>query len=396
MSIKAYNPVWAYHQAVRRAATRWQQQELISAPQLAAIEAAHPLSYSRPTLFIRVGIFLFTLLACSTSTGLITLLTGFREGSFVGAGLIGGLLSLAVLELVIRESQLYHSGADNALLYFALGCLISTVVYVVGTATPALYRFSLANSFLTLVLVPTIGLLVLAVVRYADRWVAAAAYGALLVWLANGLLQFGAGRLLLPFALMLTAVAGYALVQHLIRRPDYLYYKPCYDLLKALLLATFYLGGNYLVVREGNAALSEAGASQQIPFAGLFYFFTAGIPLLYILVGLRRARRTWLILGLLTLAFSLYTVRFYRSLLPPEVAAALAGAVLTGFTVWAFRYLRTPRHGLTATAPADDKQQLFNLESLIVAQTAHVPAPQAPGFEFGGGSSGGGGADGSY
>jgi len=34
------------------------------------------------------------------------------------------------------------------------------------------------------------------------------------------------------------------------------------------------------------------------------------------------------LMGLLALAFSIFTLRYYRSLLPPEVAAVLAGAVL--------------------------------------------------------------------
>jgi hypothetical protein len=61
----------------------------------------------------------------------------------------------------------------------------------------------------------------------------------------------------------------------------------------------------------------------------------------------------------------------------------------------ALRYLRTPRHGLTA-APDDEATPHFNLESLIVAQTAHVPAAPEAGFQFGGGHSGGGGANSTY
>jgi hypothetical protein len=157
-----------------------------------------------------------------------------------------------------------------------------------------------------------------------------------------------------------------------------------------------YAAGNYLVVREGNAELLGGGSpSQQIPLAPLFYAFTAGIPLLYIVLSLRRHDRLLLTMGLLTLAFSTYTLRYYRSLLPPEIAATLGGAVLLLGALAALRYLLTPRHGLTAAADKDATPQ-FNLESLVVAQTAHVPAAPEVGVQFGGGQSGGGGAEGTF
>jgi len=403
MSIKAYNPDWAYFAAVQKLAAHWQKQALITPVQHEAIKAAHPLGFAQPHLFIRIGIFIFTLVGCFSCSGFVSLIfyDGLQDSSFAVAGLLCGLGSLFVLEMAIRGSQLYHSGADNALLYFTLGCFVFVIFYVIGESTPPpySYHFSLGNPYVTLALLPMAGLLVAATVRYADRWVAALAYLTLLTLLTSLLLQVELGRVLLPFAVMLASAAAYFLLQRLAQRPDYLYYKPCLDLVKALALGTFYLGGNYLVVREGNALLSDnpfLPVSPQIPLAALFYLFTAGIPLLYIYVGLRRPHRLWLITGLLTLAFSLYTLRFYRSVLPPEIAATLGGAFLVGLTFWAFRYLRTPRYGLTAAAPDDDQQQLFNIESLIVAQTAHAPTPQAPSFEFGGGSSGGGGAEGSY
>ncbi len=291
---------------------------------------------------------------------------------------------------------------DNALLYIALGCFVFLLFYAAGKVAPEpyYYSFSLASPYLVLVLLPTLALLLLATVRYADRLVAVAAYLTFLLLLTNSLLQLSVGRLVLPFVLMLASVAVYALVRRLTKRPDQLYYQHCLSLLKALTLVTFYLGGNYLVVREGNAALSEMSVSTQISLAWLFYFFTASIPLAYTLVGLRRADRIWLLVGLLSLAFSTYTLRYYRSLLPPEIAATLAGTGLVLFVVWVLRYLRPPRHGLSAhldSVSADKAYSALNLESLIVAQTAPAAAPPEPaGFEFGGGQSGGGGAEGRF
>ena len=166
-------------------------------------------------------------------------------------------------------------------------------------------------------------------------------------------------------------------------------------MLKVLALVVLYLAGNYLVVREGNAALHNLSVSAQVPFASVFYALTAGIPLLYIVLGLRRADRPMLLLGMLALAFSVFTLRQYRSLLPPEIAAVVAGAILTVMAGALLRWLRPARFGLTSEA--DDEPRHFNLENLIQAQTAHAPtAPASSGFEFGGGQSGGGGATGQF
>lgn len=180
-------------------------------------------------------------------------------------------------------------------------------------------------------------------------------------------------------------------------RPDYLYYRPSLLVLRALALAGFYLAGNYLIVREGNAELAGGyGPSPQVPLAPIFYLLTAAIPLLYLYLGLRRHDWLVLLVGVLAVAFSIFTVRYYHAIMPPELAATLAGLVLIGLSLAALRYLRTPRHGLTAAAD-DEATPHFNLESLVMAQTAHVPAaPTETGFQFGGGQSGGGGADSSY
>ncbi|WP_022825418.1 hypothetical protein [Hymenobacter norwichensis] len=408
MPVKAYNPRWAHHQAMQAAAGTWQQRGLLTGPQLAAVQAAYPLDYYRPNIFLRVTLFLFTGLGTLAGSGFLGLFLYeglFRESSsrqeevlLVVTALLSAAACLFVLEAAIRSSRLYHSGVDNALLYATLGWLVFVVLYVTTSNTPVSYYggFLLFSPYLTAALLLILALLLAATSRYADRLVAAAAYCTYLLLLANISLRIPGGRLLLPFVLMLASGGAYLLVRRLTHRPDYLYYKPCLTLLKALTLLTFYLGGNYWVVREGNGLLSDAPVSGQVPFAWVFYVFTAVIPVAYVVVGLRRFDRIWLWVGLLIVGFSLFTLRYYRSLLPPEVAATLAGSVLVATMLWVARYLRTPQHGLTAASDGDEDNQKFNLESLIVAQTATVPQPEAPGFQFGGGSSGGGGADGSY
>ena len=391
MSFYAYPPTWAQGDALRAAAHRWQRRGLLTPAQQAAIAAAHPAPYFRPNNWLRVVLFGATCLGASTGLGFLILVTDAKLSS-LAYSLLALLAAVGALEWLIRESRHYRSGVDNALLYGALlawGC-------VVGFAGERYLSDSLVSPWLWLWLLPVLLALLAALGRYADPVVAAAALVVALLLLANGLLQSSAGRLLLPFAVMAASGALLLALRRLPARADYFYYRSAGLVLRTLGLATLYLAGNYLVVREGNAALLGGGRpSAEIPLAPLFWAFTAGIPLLYIILGLRRHERLLLSLGLLALAFSLFTLRTYHALLSPAAAATIGGAVLLAGALAALRYLRTPRHGLTAAANGDAEPHI-KLETFVTAQTAHAPAAPAASFQFGGGHSGGGGAEGQY
>lgn len=392
MATKAYNPAWARHAAVRQAAARWQKQGFITPAQHTAIEAAHPLDYYRPNIFLRIGLFFFTCLGALAGAGFIGMITEFNLPAIC---LACGLGAFFLLEAIIHNPpRHYASGFDTALLYIGLVNVAALLAYGYEQALPSSYTRDFDSPATGLLLVPLLALFAAATVRYADRLVGAFTYLLYLAIVANVMLQSAIGQALLPFAIMLASGGAYLLFRRLSRRADADYYQPALMLAKVLALATFYLGGNYLVVREGNAVLHHQYESTQVPFAPLFYLFTVAIPLLYIVLGLRRHNRPMLLLGLLVVGFSIYTYRHYRSLLPVEIALSLGGLVLIAFAAWALRYLRTPRHGLSAAS--DDEEPHFNLESLIVAETAEVPAAQPTGFAFGGGGSGGGGATGQF
>ncbi|MBO2011965.1 hypothetical protein [Hymenobacter negativus] len=398
MKLQAYPLDWPFTTALRARAARWQRQQLVSPAQLAAIEVAYPLAYYRPVWPLRVGLFIFTWIALGMMGGFSLLLTDGH--SPIAAGLFFCGACFAMLELMIKERRFYHAGVDNALLYSGLASAVSLLYYIFSDHLwpfNGSYHLDLGGSFLVLLLI--LALLVAAVLRYADGIVTAAAFVAFLLIVALFGLNSPLGQALLPFLMMGAATSALLGYRQLTRRlaGTYLadYYARCLLMLKVLALAVLYLSGNYLVVRETNAELHHQFKSEQIPFAPLFYALTAGVPLLYITLGLRRADRSMLLLGMLALAFSLFTLRYYHSVLPPEIAAVAAGTLLTILAGSLLRSLRPARYGLTSLP--DDEPRHFNLENLIQAQTAHAPsAPAGGGFEFGGGQSGGGGATGQF
>ena len=397
MPLKAYNLAWPLATAVRQRVARWQRQQLLSAARQARIEAAYPLDFYRPAWPIRVGLFLATCLAISTGSGFVAAWSGiFYNISFPwilsGLLLVGGCVFM--LEHFIRVKKHFRSGVDNALLYSALGGVALLVFYIFDTYVYAYSPLSVSPMQTFWPLLGVLAALLAAVVRYADALVAAGAFGVTITCGAILALQSPLGHALLPFLLMLAAAALLLGQGRLARRPDAGYYRSALLTTKALALALFYLAGNYYAVREGNAELAGLATSAQIPFAPLFYFFTAVIPLAYIALGLRRPDRLLLLAGLLALAFSLFTLRYYRRLLPPEIAAIIGGAVLMLGAGAGLRGLRPARFGLTSEP--DDEPRHFDLENLIVSQSATVPDAPAPGFQFGGGQSGGGGATGQF
>lgn len=407
--LAAYPVAWPQHLAWHRQAARWHRRGALTAPQLAAIHAAYPLDCYRPAWPIRVALFVFTLIGIFLGGGFLGGFAGLFAGfSLTGWATLALLAALGGLEFVIRDKRLYHAGPDNALLYTALlaALILSARLYGIATFDDSGLDFSLNKLRLLPLLLVWQAVALAAVARYADRLAMAGAFGLYLLIVVILLLPWAWGRALLPFGLM----AATGAVVWLTRAPRRAtsatyYYEGPRQTLRLLALIVLYLAGNYLVVREGNATLRGDIVSAHPPLGGLFVFFTAAVPVAYVALGLRRHDRLLLTLGLVAFAFSTYTLRVYRSVLPPAVAATLAGAALVALAVFGLRYLRTARHGLTSLPDAgadnaDDAANPFaraNLEALAAAELTPIPAPDAgPATTFGGGQFGGGGASSGY
>lgn len=397
----AYPTAWARQLAWLSQAERWHRRGWLSTQQLAGIRAAYAVDCYRPAWPVRVALFIFTLISAGMGGSLAAAM--LQPGLVVGA-LMVFFAAIVALELGIREKRFYHAGPDNALLYLACCAAGFLLGYLYDRIVPV-NDFDLRNPRLLVLLLIGLGGLVAAVARYADRGAMGAAFVLYLLLVINLLLPWSVGRALLPFGLM--AAAGAA--AYLARSPRHAtaatyYYENCRQTLRLLALATLYLAGNYLIVREANASLHGQSQSVDPPLSWLFVAFTAGIPLAYIALGLRRADRLLLTLGLLAVGFSVFTLRFYHSLLPPAIAATLAGAALVIGAAAAIRYLRPSRHGLTSVADsgaeAEDDANPFsraNFEALAAAQLSpELPGPEMGGVEFGGGQFGGGGASSHY
>lgn len=390
--MKAYNPQWSENDFIQKTAQKWLKQGFLSKEQSMEIEKNYPHDYYDPNIFLKIGLFIFTILAASVSVSLMSLFLYWIYENHLNAGiviqslLVGGVF-LTLLESLIKGRKLYHSGVDNALIYMALGSFCTVIYFLFENLNPSTWLFLIL--FLPLFIATTI--------RYAESVVCTLTYFLIMGIFVTIALESFWGKTLLPFIIMIVSAGMYFAVKKLSTRKDYLYYETCLTILKTLSLITFYLGGNYLIVREGNALINNLSlsVSPQVDFAPMFYFFTAIIPLAYIFFGLRYRDRLILILGLITLGFSIFTYKFYFSVLPIEIALTVGGILLIALAGGLIHYLKTTKHGFTYQP--DDEFEGFNLEAMLMSQLIQSKIPQqGDTFRFGGGDSGGGGAGGNY
>lgn len=390
--MKAYNTQWSVNDFIQNIAQKWFQKGFLKQEQYLMIQKEYNSDYNNPNIFLKIGLFIFTILAAIFSGGLFALFfTALFENnpqlSFIIESTILSIGFIFILEFLIKNNKLYHSGVDNALLYMALGAFCTAIFFI----------FENAKISTWLMLSLYLPFFIVASIRYADILVTIITYLLSLAIVVLISLEFAWGKTFLPFIIMIFSIIAYFFNNKLSKRADYPYYEKCLDTFKILALLTLYLGGNYLIVREGNAQINHLTnlVSPQIAFAPIFYFFTIIIPFAYIFFGLKKHDRLLLIIGLLAVGFSIFTYRFYFSILPVEIALTVGGGILIALAGICIHYLRISIHGITSEP--DSERKGLNLESIIMSQVIQSKIPQqGENFQFGGGDAGGGGAGGKY
>lgn len=218
-----------------------------------------------------------------------------------------------------------------------------------------------------------------------------------------GLFEFGAiGKTILPFVAMLFAAGFYFFTKKSINNLTKSYYYKGLLLANSFCLVLFYLSCNYLVVRELSVLLldNEVLPGTDIPFAVFFYAFTFIVPVLYLVQALRTKDRIMLWISFLAIGFSIFTIRFYYSVLPIEIALTLGGLVLFAIAYFSIKRLKEKESGLTFKPDRINNSDAFlNAETLIVASTFGMKPsvkPENSPMEFGGGGFSGGGSEGNF
>ena len=338
----AYNSKNLDNRDIQEQAENARERACITPEELEAVKTAYPVDLYTPNPYMRIGIFILTTIIMFFSFGLFTLimLSGSSEKAFSGLCFFFGVGAYALAEFMVREKKHYKSGADAALIWISGGFILSGVV-MASNADGSPWVYCLVVLILS----------VLFVLRFADMGMSIVAHGALLALLFSVLESLGTvGTIIVPFAVILVSLGIYIVSLKLSKIHTYRHYKSCLQVLQCVSLLTLYLGGNYFVVRELSVEIFNLDLQPGQDIAGFWFFWilTITLPLLYIYLGIRRKDRILIGIGLLLIAAMVYTIRYYHSVAPLEVAMTLGGVAMIAVAYGCMRYLKVPRNGFTA------------------------------------------------
>lgn len=369
-------------------AKRLHNQGFISKEQLAGIKKQLPVLKSHNNILVRIGFFILGCFLFSSLTGVLSLITLDLVQShfwtmlfiFTGLGILGS-------EILTKQHQQFGYGLDDAFILGLQGFFCAMCGMAFESPMAAFIALGLIGFAACVRYVHTLSIL-LSLIGITG----AICYAVLELKVVDSAF--------LPFMLLFLSLIFYFVFLKVSKSGEYDYYKNPILLLQGFSLLLGYFSMNYLVVRELSEALLglQLAQGQDIPFAFLFYGFTFLIPVFYISYSLYSKDRLMLIIGFLTLGFSVYTIRFYYHILPVEVALILGGIVLFATAYLSIRKLKDTKTGLTfKAARGSDPDFLPNIEALIVNSQVDLKTAESPGkMPFGGGGFSGGGADGNF
>ncbi len=385
----AYDTRELRHLQVLKEAAHWHHVKFVTAEQWTAIRLAYPSKLYHPNLVIRILLFIATWIAISGVNGIFFLLVNEMPETLQGVlSILGGAGAMVLVDKVlVQTNNHYRSGVVEAVIYCGVGYMVLGMGLITDWNVHLLFLAAL-------------GALSYVAYRYLDLIATTFA-----IFTAAGFLFYecyemgGIFRQIIPFVIMISFSLVYFLAQRAKRLERWMLWEENLLIAQVLSLLLIYTGGNYLVVRECSIALLNMSLmdGQDIPFAFIFYTFTAVMPLALFYRGVQLRSLMLLRLGVVTLVLSVLTFRYYFSIAPPEVALTVGGAIVLGVTAWLYSYLQTIRNGFTREKLLSRAAVGNDLAAFAVSQTmgGNVHKPDES-FKGGDGSFGGGGASGDF
>lgn len=385
----AHNKTLLENQILLNQAQSLQKAGFISPENLAEIKEQLPVLKSQKNILIRIGMAFLGLLLYSSICGFVSLI-GINniDHSFHVYLFIYAIIGFAGAEFYAQQGT-KEQGLDDT---FLIGgqLLLTTAVgfdnenYQILVATTA----SLVSFLTYLRYTHLSSVLIFCVASTATIGIA-----------IINTPEIPAG--ILPFVMMLYAALVYFLANKATKQVRFPFYHFGLTVFKNFGLVLFYLSGNYMVVRELSVALLglEIAPKADIPLSWFFYTFTFIVPAFYLFFAIKLQQRAMLWIGLLSIGFSIYTIRMYHHVLPPELALTLGGILLFALTYYSIKRLKDKTKGLTFMPDRFvNTQDYIHTEALILtSQFGLKPETtiESP-IEFGGGDFSGGGSGGSF
>lgn len=379
--MSAYRETQMYNMLVRQNADEAFDEGILSMDSYKKINASHSCNFYSPNLFVAIGIGLLTVVTTIMIAFLIILLSSISSTSgFIGLCTLMAVLCYAILEFLVNSRHHYNSGADNVILLLVT-IFIGAMFFMIGDE-PAWLYFSL-----TLFLIS--GWLWY---RFVDSLMAIFCVGSFLFFSAALFDKTGAfAQNTMPIFIMIITASLYFLFRFKIPVEQNQYYKSC-KVVKVFLLITFYLSGNIFIIEE---VIREIyGRLIPVPFHSLWWLTTFLIPLTYLVGGFLKRDLLILRTGLFLLAASIFTYKFYFTILPIEWEMLLGGTILLLTAYLLFKYFKDGKNGFTSEKFSSEPG-IESLKALIVTETLTTQVSSIDSL-MKGGSGGGAGAAGDF
>jgi len=375
-----------YNKLVQQKASEAFEAEHIGAETYRNILETHPSALYTPNFFIRIALGLLTVVAVFFFGLLAWLMSdASSDDAFVVLFVFLSIVCYTMLELLISRKKYYNAGVDNVLMCFSIIFLIAALLLVNFTNNDIITSGAMILFCLWLC------------VRFTDSFMAMLCYVSLYLFVLLVCAKAGiAGKAFAPLILMIVSAIVFIIANALLKKERLLIYHFCCSAVKFLAVILFYVSVNYFVVNEAGAQLFALSGTMPAAFAIVYWIFTLLIPVAYILYGIIKKELLFIRAGIVLFIVSILTIRYYYQLLPVETEMLIWGSLLIIISYALIKYLHTIKHGFTFKNTNRNKKDLLNAEALIIAQVFGKTGNKTKGFEFGGGSSGGGGATGSF
>lgn len=364
----------------------WHGEGLLTAEQYQRIEQETVCEFRRTNIFLRLTLFLFTVILVAASIGLFFVVGGLRERSSGWFLLLFAGLTYAAAEFAVSEAKVHRYGIEEALAFSSAGLLF--------LGLHMLFDASHTTTFL----LPAIG--TVACIWIWHRF--GLPYAPLAAMLFAAWLPSYFTTAPLAQHLIIATLFGIGLAWIATARPHhrFTFLDSEYAIAEALLWLGIYLAINLQITSLRYGWWSHSWNAGEFPRA--FYWstwvLTWLIPPLILARGLRLKDRLVIAAGGITAIATFVTNKSYLGWQRHTWDPMLLGALLIGIALLLRRWLANApggvRHGFTAQRlSGKDKQWMgVGAATISLATAPGMPAPREPEVRFGGGDSGGGGA----
>jgi hypothetical protein len=386
----------------RKLLTEWTGEGFLTKAQYQVLEQETVSELRTTNIFLRLVLFLFTLISVGAAAGLFYVVSRPSEQTAGVFLLIFAAVCYAAAEIAVSQARLYRYGIEEALAVCSVGFLCAGMQFALFSGSPYSSKPNAAQF-----LVP-----------------AAGAVFSLWIWR-----RFGLSYAFLAAMIFVLFLPGYWTsshsAQHLIvavfyaaglvgvasvrPRHRFDYIEEAYSLVEAFLWLGIYLAINLKLSSLGLPGHWWSGTRVAPEFAKPFYWATWVLiwclPPIVLVRGICQKDRFVIAVGaivaILTFVSNKPYLRWQRHTWDP----ILMGILLTSVAVFIRRWLaRGPggiRHGFTAARLLGKDKHWIDVGSTVfgsLSPHSAMPAPHtnSPDFRFGGGHSGGGGASGEF